>query len=361
MLRKYNVYKRKDGRWEGRVLCGRGKNGKRRYKYVFAKSREEVIRRIDAIRDTKQVSVCCSMSLSSAFDAWFCGAKHKIKESTAANYLMKVEKHILPAFGDMAVDAITATEVNHYIDDKQKQGLSNRYICDIIVLMKSIFKFIVRTYHVSNPMDGVCPPRKEKCDVQLLSADEQKTLQEYIAQNQTHTSVGIAVTMGTGLRIGELCALQGHDIDLEKRILTVSKTMQRIQCPTDIAKTKVIITDPKSESSKRQIPIPECLVGLLSKLKLQDDEYLLSGTDKPVEPRTMQYRFRRILLNAKLPSVHFHSLRHSFASNCVKLGFDIKSLSEILGHSSVEITLNRYVHSSFEQKQKFMDRIVLNF
>lgn len=361
MLRKYNVYKRKDGRWEGRIPHGKRKNGKRRYKYVFAKSREEVIRRIDAIRDTEQVSVCCSVSLSSAFKSWFSGAKHKIKESTAANYLMKAEKHILPVFGDMAVDAITATSVNHYIDDKQKQGLSNRYICDIIVLMKSIFKYVVRTYHVSNPMDGVCPPRKEKCDVQLLSTAEQKTLQDYIAQNQTHTSVGVAVTMGTGLRIGELCALQGRDIDLEKRILTVSKTMQRIQCPTDTAKTKVIITDPKSETSKRQIPIPECLVGLLCKFKLKDDEYLLSGTDKPVEPRTMQYRFRRILLNAKLPSVHFHSLRHAFASNCVELGFDIKSLSEILGHSSVEITLNRYVHSSFEQKQKFMDWVVLNF
>ncbi len=360
-MRKYNVYKRKDGRWEGRIARGRRKNGKRRYKYIFAKSRDEVIRQIDNIRQTETSTVGCNIPLSAAFSMWFGGVKHRIKESTAANYLMKAEKHILPAFGDMAVDAITANSINHYIDDKQKQGLSNRYICDILVLMKSIFKYITRTYHVSNPMDGVCSPRKEKCDVQLLSTDEQKTLQDYIAQNQTHTTLGVAVTMGTGLRIGELCALQGRDIDLEKRILTVSKTMQRIQYLTETAKTKVIITDPKSETSKRQIPIPECLVGLLRKFKPKDDEYLLSGTDKPVEPRTIQYRFRRILLNAKLPSVRFHSLRHAFASNCVKLGFDIKSLSEILGHSSVEITLNRYVHPSFEQKQKFMDRVVLNF
>ena len=144
--------------------------------------------------------------------------------------------------------------------------------------------------------------------------------------------------MTTGLRIGELCPLQWKDIDLEKRIISVSKTMQRIQCPTAAGKTKLIITDPKSESSRRQIPIPECMMSFLLKFKGKPNEYLLTGTEKPIEPRAMQYRFRTILKNAKLPSVHFHALRHIFATNCIKLGFDVKALSELLGHSSVEIT-----------------------
>lgn len=97
------------------------------------------------------------------------------------------------------------------------------------------------------------------------------------------------------------------------------------------------------------------------KFKGKDEDFLLTGTEKPIEPRAMQYRFRTILKNTKLPSVHFHALRHMFASNCVKLGFDIKALSELLGHSSVEITLNRYVHSSFEQKREYMKRLDLAF
>ena len=119
----------------------------------------------------------------------------------------------------------------------------------------------------------------------------------------------------------------------------------------------MVITEPKSESSKRIIPIPDCMVNLLSKFKGKQKEFVVSCREKPVEPRTMQYRFSKILKNAKLPSVHFHALRHIFASNCIKLGFDVKSLSELLGHSSVEITLNRYVHSSFEQKREYMKRL----
>lgn len=167
--------------------------------------------------------------------------------------------------------------------------------------------------------------------------------------------------MTTGLRIGELCSLQWRDIDLEKRILTVKKTMQRIQCPTAASKTKLIITDPKSESSRRQIPIPECMMSFLLKFKGKPSEYVLTGTEKPIEPRAMQYRFRTILKNAKLPSVHFHALRHIFATNCIRLGFDVKALSELLGHSSVEITLNRYVHSSFDQKREYMKRVQMAF
>ena len=102
-------------------------------------------------------------------------------------------------------------------------------------------------------------------------------------------------------------------------------------------------------------------MSFLLEFRGKDEDFLLTGTEKPIEPRAMQYRFRTILKNAKLPSVHFHALRHMFASNCVKLGFDVKALSELLGHSSVEITLNRYVHSSFEQKREYMKRLNLAF
>ena len=167
--------------------------------------------------------------------------------------------------------------------------------------------------------------------------------------------------MNTGIRIGELCALQWGDIDLEKRILTVKKTIQRIQSANGDSKTKLIISDPKSESSKRSIPLTQKMIEFLTAFKGESVEYILSGSEKPIEPRTMQYRFTKILKNVNLPSVHFHALRHMFASTCIKLGFDVKALSELLGHSKVEITLNRYVHSSFEQKREYMERLNFDF
>ena len=209
-------------------------------------------------------------------------------------------------------------------------------------------------YHISNPMSEVSVPRKRSSEIMLLDADEQKRLQRYLDVNPDRTTMGIALSLHMGIRIGELCALQWSDIDLKKRILTVRKTIQRIQCQEQGKRTKLIVTEPKSESSKRCIPIPEFLLDILKKFSGNTKEFVLSGKMSPIEPRTMQYRFVKILKNVKLPSIHFHALRHMFASNCVKLGFDIKALSEILGHSSVEITLNRYVHSSFEQKVEYM-------
>lgn len=156
---------------------------------------------------------------------------------------------------------------------------------------------------------------------------------------------------------GELCALQWKDIDLEKRILTVNKTIQRIQTSSSEKKTMLVITAPKSQGSVREIPLPECIVDILKQYRENNALFVLSASKKPVEPRTLQYRFAKILNNADLPSVHFHSLRHAFATNCVAAGFDVKTLSEILGHSSVELTLNRYVHSSMDRKRAFMDML----
>lgn len=356
-----NVFKRIDGRYEGRIPRGKKSNGKRKFQYIIARTKEEVISRIKDIRKKEQLCNNCSKSVEVVFNEWFKSIQYQIKESTKANYKMKADKHILPYFGEKSIDSIVQDDIYAFIANRRKKNLSDRYISDIIILMKVIFKFAVKTYNISNPMIGIALSKRKNTEIQLLDKAEQYKLQSYIAENQNLGTLGTALSYSTGIRIGELCALQWKDIDLEKRILTVSKTMQRIQCKNGINKTKLIITDPKSDSSKRKIPIPECMMSFLCKFKGEANEYIVSGSEIPVEPRTMQYRFSKILKNAKLPSVHFHALRHIFASTCVNLGFDIKSLSELLGHSSVEITLNRYVHSSFEQKQEYMRKINFQF
>lgn len=358
-MRNYNVYLRKDGRWEGRIYMPENKTRKRKYRSFFGKTREEAERKISAyIAELKNTS-SASATLGQVFSEWLGSVTIRVKEATIANYTMKARKHILPVFGEKQILDISAESVYRFIETKQKEDLSGRYIADIIVLMKSIFKYAAKMYHFINPLDGMTLPKKKTTEIRLLDTEQQNQLLQHIQKHTTATTLGVALSLFMGLRIGELCALQWSDVDLKKRILTVRKTVQRIQCSGEVKKTKLVITEPKSESSKRIIPIPDALIPLISCFQSDTDNYILSGTKKLIEPRTMQYRFCRILNNVNLPSVHFHALRHMFASNCIRLGFDVKSLSELLGHSSVEITMNRYVHSSLEDKKIYMNRIRL--
>ncbi|MDE5917346.1 MAG: site-specific integrase, partial [Oscillospiraceae bacterium] len=252
---------------------------------------------------------------------------------------------------------LKAREVYSFIENKMKDGLSVRYISDILVLLKSIFRYASREYRIRNVLENIVMPKRTKPDILILSKEQQASLEEYIALKPSLTTLGISLSLYMGIRIGELCALQWEDIDLQKRTVTIRKTMQRIQSHNGKSKTKLIITEPKSANSQREVPIPECLMHMLRRFKNSTKIYLLSGKAKPVEPRTMQYRFSKILKNVNLPSIHYHSLRHLFATNCIALGFDMKTLSEILGHSSVEVTLSRYVHSSMERKRLCMSLI----
>ena len=152
---------------------------------------------------------------------------------------------------------------------------------------------------------------------------------------------------------GELCALKWSDINQEDGSIRINKTVQRIKSFNGNPKTIVAITTPKSGKSVREIPLPGFITDLLRPAKFSDS-YFLSGSDKLIEPRLMQYHFKHVLEKANLPSMNFHITRHIFATNCISSGFDIKTLSEILGHASVEITLNRYVHTSRGRKQECM-------
>ncbi|MGN1087293.1 MAG: site-specific integrase, partial [Porcipelethomonas sp.] len=179
-----------------------------------------------------------------------------------------------------------------------------------------------------------------------------------IALNPNRTTLGIALSMSTGIRIGELCALQWNEIDLKKSILTVRKTMQRIQTYESHEKTKIIIAEPKSLCSRREIPLPQFLCDTLRNFRRNNNCFLLSGeSERFVEPRALSYTFKKYVKECGLKNVNFHALRHTFATRCVESGFDIKTLSEILGHSSVKITLDRYVHSSMELKRKNMEKL----
>ena len=204
-------------------------------------------------------------------------------------------------------------------------------------------RYITKIHGYANPLENVIMPKKEEQEKRLLSKEEQERLCRYVLSNPDSTKIAVMLSYYAGMRIGEVCGLKWCDIDLNQGVLNVERTVQRVY---ENGSTRVIIGSPKSKSSVRTIPLPEFVADILRCYKNDNAACVLSGENKPVEPRTLQNRFKSLLKKVNLPSVNYHSLRHLFASNCIELGFDVKTLSEILGHSTAEITLNRYVHSS---------------
>lgn len=350
-----NIYKRKDGRWEGRYKNGVKPDGTTRYSSIYGKSYTEVKSALSKKRGSAAVTnVPKNLTLNNLFELWFADIRLKVKESTYANYQMKYEKHICSTIGRRPYDKLTAEQLNDLVKAKLSDGLSPKYTADIVGVVRSVCRFAKKRFGYQDKSEFIIIPKGKPKEKELLNKTEQARLNRYLNSNPTLSNVGILLSSATGIRIGELCALTWRDIDLEKRTLTVRSTIQRIKNIDGDTATKLVLTPPKSCLSAREIPLPDFIIPLLSDLKSDEKHYILSGSGHIVEPRTMQYRFKRILSDLKLPDVSFHSLRHLFATNCIELGFDVKTLSEILGHSSVEITLNRYVHSSMERKAQYM-------
>ena len=177
--------------------------------------------------------------------------------------------------------------------------------------------------------------------------------------NPTNTDLGIMLALYTGMRLGEICALKWEDIDLEHKIIHVRHTISRIknQDPSVDAKTVLILDTPKTKTSRRDIPISSKLFRFLDMAHRNECNYVISGDTNFMSPRTFEYRFQKKLDCCGVPRINFHGLRHTFATRCIERGVDIKSLSEILGHANVGITLNTYVHSSMDQKRKQIEKL----
>ena len=202
--------------------------------------------------------------------------------------------------------------------------------------------------------------KSNKLTVKGLTTVQSRKIKDFLTNNIDYVNVGILISFYTGIRIGELCALKFNDISFETKTMHIDKTMQRIQnFKGDKNKTDIIISSPKSECSIREIPVPQFIIDLIIENNLyKRNAYLLTGeATRFIEPRTLENKFNKIATICNIENVTFHMIRHTFASNCIEAGVDVKSLSEILGHSSAKVTLDRYVHSSLELKRANMDKL----
>lgn len=358
-----NIYKRKDGRWEGRYIKKRDINRKAIYGYLYGKSYTEVKKKLAEIKSRKSINNTESEKFECLVDSWLENRKICVKESTLSHYKMIIDKHIFPLLGSYDISVITTEIIQQYMNELLNNGYASKTVCDILTIIKNILKFADCKGYEHNCDLSIITLKNQKTEVQTLTLLEQKKLSNYLQKNINNKNFGILLCLYTGIRIGELCALKWSDIDIRDKTLKVDKTMLRIQnnyLTQKDYKTKVIITSPKSEDSVRTIPISDFIIKILKELRRNPDAYILTGScDNYVEPRNMQYYFKSVLKKCEIKDVNFHVLRHTFATRCVENGFEIKSLSEILGHSSIKITLDKYVHSSMDLKRKNMDK--LNF
>lgn len=359
-----NIYLRKDGRWEGRYQKDKI-NGKTQYGYVFGKTYEETEQKLDAVKaELKSPKSLSIFSFESVSLEWLYAQKPQLKTSSYAKYANLLNSYLIPSFGDIPIQSITRSEALRFSREllmsggMSGQGLSPKTVNSIVSVLSNVLEYASRELAISTAFIGDISVRQPQKPMRVLSRLEQTTLSDQLRNEPNPCNLGILLCLYTGMRIGEICALTWGDVNIEEHYLFVHRSMQRVQTGENGAKTKIVIQTPKSDCSIRKIPIPDEMLQLLIQSKKQDDAFLLTGMiHSYMEPRSMENRFKTVTSICGIPNINFHALRHTFATRCVELGFDIKSLSEILGHASVNITLNRYVHPSMELKQENMNRL----
>ena len=361
-----NIYKRKDGRWEGRYKKDRI-NNKIVYGYVYGKTYKEVKNRLADLRNDgllKTVSLSSSITLAEIAEQWLALKQEQLKWSSVVKYKNTLKLYILPEFGTTSVSKVTTETITKFnrmlltTGGKKKQGLSNKTVTGIMSLLKNILSYAV-SLNACTLVEFKCITQKQQKSMKVLSVTEQKILDKHLRGQLNLSSLGMMLCLYTGLRVGEICALKWKDISFTEQCISVHHTMQRIKNRngTETRKTEIMISSPKSECSVRQIPIPDDIFTLLKQLRCSPETFFLTGTKSYIEPRTMQNRFKSTLKQCHIADFNFHALRHTFATRCIECGFDVKSLSEILGHASVNITMNRYVHPSMATKQRNMNKL----
>ena len=284
-----------------------------------------------------------------------------VKLSTISAYAVILENHLLPTFGNKVI-VITEQEVQQFVLLKLDAGLSPKTVKDFLIVLKMIYRYGVKINEFQHcDWDIKYPNVQENKALEVLNITNHKKLMAFVSDNFTFRNLGILMCLQTGMRIGEVCALQWGDIDLQKGVVSISKTIERIYIiDSEVKHTELIISSPKTQNSHRDIPLSKTLLQLLRPLKriVNDKFFIITNEEKPTEPRTFRNYYKTVLRTLNIPPLKFHGLRHSFATRCIESNCDYKTVSVILGHSDISTTLNLYVHPNDEQKKKCIDKML---
>ena len=359
-----NIYKRKDGRWEGRILI-HAPDSKRIS--VYGKTYREVR---DRMQEKKLLPgiVHCPKRVSEAAEVWLASRERLLKPSSVAKYRNLVQRHILPLLGKLRICDLDRNTVSGFVralscgQTGSGVQLTRKTVRDVLMILEKSVRFAGElSFSVEkNELSGKTGGGKR---ITVLSEREQKRLEEQLLTDTDEKKLGLLLCLYAGLRIGEICAMRWECIDLCEKTLSVNVTMQRLQIAGAGTgqRTGVIESSPKSEDSRRTVPIADFLIEQLLKRKPRlQSAYLLTGSEQYIEPRSYENYYKRVLSAAGIPVCNFHTLRHTFATRCIESGADAKTVSVLLGHSTVRMTLDRYVHPTMNAKQASINRMAMS-
>ena len=323
------------------------------------------------------------ITLGNYLEYWFeTFSKRNIKQSTAVSYRGFITNHITPQIGSYKLSELNTNVFQEFFNYEYDQGnlkgeggLSAKTIHNIALMLHKAMKKAVDLELISrNYIECVDLPKTVKPQIKILSPSDQGKLMSVLKTTDEKLSNGVYLALATGLRIGEILGLQWGDIDFDNQILYVRRTANRLNTiGNEKVKTELVVGEPKSHNSIRDIPLNDAICDMLKKQYDKERKYLgkrsLKNNDfvftlnygKPTDPKTMQDCFKRLIKEAGVTGVTFHSLRHTFATRAIEMGINVKTLSVLLGHSDVSVTLDRYVHIHMKQKRKAMDILLADF
>ena len=296
-------------------------------------------------------------------EEWIDVRKTEVKISTVSTYNYILSHYIVPFLGQYRAEELTTDRISEFIRTLRDKELEARTVNGTLTVLKMVMHYAEERGYAVPEHYEIKNLKERGKQAGILREEDQRRLEKFLQGDQDRARegirAGIILSLYTGLRIGEICALKWEDIDLREGMLYVRRNITRVQSFDDQGKkrTKIEIGTPKTDSSLRQIPLPAFLRSYLRKIRKAPDCYLLTAQKKYLEPRAYQYQYKKIMRELGLESCNYHMLRHTFATRCIEAGFDLKSLSEILGHASVSITLNRYAHPTMRMKLQNLEKL----
>lgn len=301
------------------------------------------------------------MKITDWMERWLEECSTRLKWSTIIRYTENSRCHICPSLGEKKLDELSAEVLQDFIRDLERKSLAYNTISSIISTLKVAVQEAVRmkVTDVDNTGSMRLPEHTER-EAECFTVQEQRKLIQAVTRSGDIRLYGILISAGMGLRIGELLALTWDDINMHSRTMRISKTAYYAKDRNGVYGR--IVTSPKTHKSSRTIPIPDILYPYIKELyENRDCKHVISRRGKPVKMRTYQALFSRLLSQLGIRHRGFHALRHTFATRALECGIDVKTTSEILGHSNINITLKRYTHVLMEHMRKELGKMEMFF
>ena len=355
-----SIHRRKDGRWEGRYVIGRNEKGLPKTKNVLAKTKKECEEKLKALRDSikgaEPERPKADMTFGAWMDRWYqTECKPAIRPKTQADYENRIYQHIIPELGHIPLAKLASGDLQQfYIRLKQGgrllrteeygPGLSDRMVKSCHVTCRvALDRAVAQGLILKNPALSCKTPTTRPKEMQVLTQEEMQRLLIQAKENDCYEL--LLLELSTGLRRGELLALRWDDLDFRTGELRIERQVQRV-------KGELTVTQPKTKSSSRTVILPEPVLDILKGYrKIVNSQWIFPSPqkeDSPLDPTAVRKKLAIVLKRAGCKHVRFHDLRHTFATNALEHGMDIKTLSAVIGHVSSATTLNVYAHATDE-------------